>query len=114
MAECSLITNRLIACRERLGISKNEAAKRIGVSQPAYLRYESGERTPSIQVIKEIAKVFHTSSDYLIGKTDSPNIDEYVISREDNLELFLIIEKYYHSEEEKQRHLLSRLKEFLL
>lgn len=113
MAEFTLITNRLIECRKRLGISKNEASKRIGVSQPAYLRYESGERTPSIQVIKEIAKVFHTSPDYLIGKTDSPNVDSYVITREENPELFLIIEKYYHSEEEQQKRILAYLKELL-
>lgn len=113
MAEFTLITNRLIECRKRLGISKNEAAKRVGVSQPAYLRYESGERTPSIQVIKEIAKVFHTSPDYLIGKTDSPSVDAYVINKKDNLELFSIIEKYYQSEKEQQKRLLAYLKEFL-
>lgn len=113
MSESKLITSRLIERRKKIRISKNEAAKRIGVSQPAYLRYESGERTPSIQVIKEIAKVFHTSSDYLTGKTDSPGVDTYVISRKENLELFSIIEKYYQSEEDQQRRLLAYLKEFL-
>lgn len=113
MPEYNLITNRLIECRKKTGISKNEAAKRIGVSQPAYLRYESGERTPSIQVIKEIAKVFHTSPDYLIGKTDSSGVDTYVITREEDFELFSIIEMYYHSEEKQRQRLLGYLKEFL-
>lgn len=113
MAEFTLVTNRLTECRERLGISKNEAAKRIGVSQPAYLRYESGERTPSIQVIKEIAKVFHTSPDYLTGKTDSPKADAYVINSEEDHELFSLVEKYYHSEKEQQQRILAYLKEVL-
>lgn len=113
MPEYTFITNRLIECRQKMGISKNEAAKRIGVSQPAYLRYESGERTPSMQVIKEIAKVLHTSPGYLIGKTNSSDIDAYVITKEDDFELFSIIETYYRSEEKQQRRLLAYLKEFL-
>ena len=113
MAEHTLITERLTECRERLGISKNEAAKRIGVSQPAYLRYESGERVPSIQVIKEIANVLHTSSDYLLGKTDSPNITAYVITREETPELFMMLERYYQAEDEQKKRLLAYLKEYL-
>ena len=97
----------------KIGISKNEAAKRIGISQPAYLRYEAGERTPSMQVIKEIAKVFHTTPDYLTGKTDYSSVDSYVITREDDLELFSIIECYYHSEEKQRLRLLAYLKEFM-
>ena len=43
MKSNTLDRNRLIACREKLGITKQEAAKRMQLSQPAYLRYESGD-----------------------------------------------------------------------
>ena len=112
MADFTLITSRLIECREKIGISKNEAAKRIGVSQPAYLRYESGERTPSMQVIKEIAKVLHTSPAYLTGATDSKDIVSYVIEASEHPELFAIIEKYVNSEEEQRERLLRYLEQF--
>ena len=65
----NLDINRLKECREKLGISKQETARRIGISQPAYLRYESGDRKPSLQTTKEIAKVLNTSVDYLIGES---------------------------------------------
>ena len=42
---------RLKECRLKLGITKQEAAKRVQISQPAYLRYEAGSRNPSIQTI---------------------------------------------------------------
>ena len=66
---------RLKECRLKLGITKQEAAKRIQISQPAYLRYEAGSRNPSIQIISKMAEVFSTSTDYLIGKSadSSPN-----------------------------------------
>ena len=52
---------RLTECRLKLGITKQEAAKRIQISQPAYLRYEAGSRNPSIQTIEKMAEVFSTS-----------------------------------------------------
>ena len=62
MKSNTLDRNRLIACREKLGITKQEAAKRMQLSQPAYLRYESGERSPSIHVIQMMANVLATST----------------------------------------------------
>ena len=44
-------TDRLIECRIKKGITKMEAAKRMNLSQPAYLRYENGDRIPSIQTL---------------------------------------------------------------
>lgn len=87
-----LIPDRLKECREIIGISKQEASKRLGLSQPAYLRYESGDRTPSPQVIKEIAKTFHTSVDYLIGESDDSTQNIIEVQRENDEELFLIIQ----------------------
>lgn len=49
---------RLKECRLKLGITKQEAAKRVQISQPAYLRYEAGSRNPSIQTIAKMAEVF--------------------------------------------------------
>lgn len=112
MSENKLIINRLIECRKKIGISKNEAAKRIGISQPAYLRYEAGERTPSIQVINEIAKVLQTSVEYLTGRSDSPEVVSYVINVKEDPELFAIIERYYQADIDQQKRLLAYLKEF--
>lgn len=103
---------RLKKSREALGISKMEAAKRIGVSQPAYLRYESGERIPSIQVIKEMANVFHTSIDYLLGKTSSPEVTSYTVNAADSPELFALVEKYYSTDKEQLKRLMTYLEHF--
>ena len=112
MADYKLDTERLTECRKKLGISKNEAAKRVGVSQPAYLRYESGERTPSMQVIKEMAALFATSPDYLTGKKNSPEADTYVINSTEDPELFLLIQKYKSCEKNQLLRLLAYLDHF--
>ena len=100
---------RLIACRKKLGITKQDAAIQMQLSQPAYLRYESGERTPSIHVIHYMAHILGTSADYLTGKTDNPSPDNYVIHAKENSELFTFIDTYKHSNPETQQRLLSYL-----
>ena len=103
----NLDINRLKECREKLGISKHETARRIGVSQPAYLRYESGDRKPSLQMTKEIAKVLNTSVDYLVGKSDDTNPNLIEISKDDNNELFRIVELCSRMDEKQQKRIIS-------
>ena len=100
---------RLIDCRKKLGITKQEAAVRMQLSQPAYLRYESGERTPSIHVIYYMAHVLGTSADYLMGKTDDPSPDIYFVFKKEKAELFDIIDVYQKSNGTERSRLLSYL-----
>jgi len=105
----SLICERLINCRKKLGISKQEAARRMQMSQPAYLRYESGERTPSIHVIHFMASVLGTSAEYLIGETDNPAPVGYWINASTEPELFALIETYSNSNNNEKERLLAYL-----
>ena len=112
MNPSALDRNRLINCREKLGITKQEAARRMQMSQPAYLRYESGERTPSIHVIQVMADVLDTSVAYLTGQTDNPNPDSYLIKLETEPELFQLIEKYKSSDTDMRNRLLSYFQKY--
>ena len=106
----TLNCQRLINCRKQLGITKQEAAKRMQMSQPAYLRYESGERKPSIHVIQFMAHILGSSVNYLIGKTDNPSPDSYLVKIENEPELFDLITTYVNSDTNTQNRLLSYFK----
>ena len=107
MNTTTLNRERLIECRKKLGITKQQAAIRMQLSQPAYLRYESGERTPSIHVIYYMAHVLGTSADYLTGKSDDPTPNSYIIHANENPELFSLIETYNNSDSSTQARLSS-------
>lgn len=92
MARLVIDLDRLKKLRENLLISKSEMAKRISVSQPTYFRYESGERTPSIPVLKEIARVLNTSVDYLAGNDSDTSPDYYLVRKEDTPLLYELID----------------------
>ncbi len=107
MNTTTLNCKRLIECRKALGITKQEAAKRMEMSQPAYLRYESGQRTPSIHVIYYMANVLGTSADYLIGKTDNPTPNTYWVDANAQPELFSLVESYNKCDAQTRERLLS-------
>ena len=109
MNSITLDRKRLINCRQKLGITKQDAARRMQMSQPAYLRYESGERTPSIHVIHVMADVLATSVAYLTGQTNNPNPDSYLIKLDTEPELFQLIEKYRESDTKTKDRLLTYL-----
>ncbi len=101
----TLNKERLITARKKLGITKQEAAKRMNLSQPAYLRYESGERTPSIHTINVMANVLGTSASYLMGLTDDSSPDSYIVNLDSEPELFAIIDMYKNSNKESQERI---------
>ena len=102
-----IIRERLIECRKKLGITKQQAAIRMKLSQPAYLRYESGERTPSIHVIHYMAHVLGTSADYLTGKSDDPTPNCHYVYETEKPELFSLVEKFNNCDSDTQKRLLA-------
>ena len=53
--------NKLKEYRSKVGISQDELAKKVNVSQTSMALYESGQRTPrfdvAVQIFKELKKV---------------------------------------------------------
>ena len=94
---------KLIEIREKLGINKAEAARRLNTTAMAYGRYEKGEREPSYQMVCYIAQVFGTTPEYLYGETDSSVADTIVVSRKENPELFHIVENCQKDQEFAKR-----------
>ena len=108
----TLDIERLKECRLKLGITKQEAAKRIQISQPAYLRYEAGTRKPSVQIIEKMAEVFSTSTDYLIGNTEKKDPDRLIIEKDKNPSLFLLAESCKELNESQLKRILTYASQF--
>ncbi len=61
------IAKNLFELRQEKGISQQELAKKIGVSQKAIDFWEKGINEPKASYIARIAKFFNVSADYLLG-----------------------------------------------
>ena len=100
-------TERLISIRRELGLTQEEAAHLIGITQPAYQRYEAGTRTPSYPVIKEMARAFKTSADYLTGKSVQTDPDYITVSSAESPLLYSVLEKCQNCDDDQLARLLD-------
>lgn len=56
---------RLIMLREKAGLTQEELASRIGVTQSSIAYYESGKREPSTKTAIKIARYFGVSVEWI-------------------------------------------------
>lgn len=109
----SIISQRITTARERLGISKAEAARRLNLSPIGYCRYEYGDRTPSVQTLEIIAQCFGTSVDYLTGKTDDFEATKLVIDKQTAPELYNLLELAQNADSDALKRISAYAKSIL-
>lgn len=63
---------KLRGLRKKSGMNQRQLADAISTSFSTLRRWESGERSPDLQVLIRIAEVLDTSVAYLTGETDNP------------------------------------------
>ncbi len=61
---------RIRDLREDHDLKQKEVAKELGMSQTGYSKYETGENDIPTAVLIRLADFYHTSTDYLLGRTD--------------------------------------------
>lgn len=61
---------RIAELRKSLGLSQEELAAKLNISQKSISKYERGDRRPSYEVLVAMSSLFGVSTDYLLGKTD--------------------------------------------
>lgn len=64
---------RLKSLREHYKLSQNDVAKILKVSPALISSYERNERTPSPAKLLSLADLYHTTTDYLLGRNNNTN-----------------------------------------
>lgn len=60
---------RLVQLRKERGLSRQQVADDLQISRASLEYYEKEKRAPDIETLHKIADYFHTSADYLLGRT---------------------------------------------
>lgn len=69
------LPEKLKILRTKYGFSQRQVADKVGVSPSIVSGYETGERTPSTEVLLSLSYLYNCSTDYLLGKrSDEPII----------------------------------------
>lgn len=69
---------RLVELRMQNHLSQSSVAKRIGSTSALISAYEKQERNPSIEKLVALADVYHTSTDYILGRTNENNYSVFI------------------------------------
>lgn len=70
--------NVLKTLRESIGMNQEELSEKFGISKSTIGMYETNKREPNFELLKEFARFFNVSTDYLleqIKKDDLTNFD---------------------------------------
>lgn len=65
---------RLRDLQRAKNVPKVDVFRSVGLSRTNYFRYETGRLEPTASKLAAFADYFNVSTDYLLGRTDNPNV----------------------------------------
>lgn len=74
MKSKNIFTERLLKIRKKLDLSQDELAKISKLQPSAISHFEHGTRKPSFDNLKRLADALEVTTDYLLGRTDDPQV----------------------------------------
>ena len=72
-------SNRLKNLREKMGYTQSDLAKKLSLTRASVNAWEMGLSSPSTPFVVELSRLFHVTTDYLLG------LDDCLTIRTDNL-----------------------------
>lgn len=89
-----MLGQRINELRTALGWNQVQLAQKLSVSKQTVSNWENGNIQPSIEMLIRTAKLFHVSTDYLLGLDDVPHIQADGIPLSFAAHLSQLIEEY--------------------
>ena len=111
----SKLGERLNKLRQERGLTQQELADFFHISNSAISSYETGNRVPDVDFLLELAKFYNTSSDYIIGLSDSRlPLDVLSSAVVDQISYQSVIEKMQKLSAERKQILLAILNDLYI
>ncbi len=77
-SSASTISERIKECREQHRLTQEQLGYKLGMDKSTIQRYENGiVKNIKTPILEAMAKIFNVSLDYLLCKTDIPNITNF-------------------------------------
>lgn len=73
-----MLAKRLRQLRKATGANQAEIAALLGISREAYSMYETSRRQPGNEMLRTLADHYGVSVDYMLGRTDVPEVAMYL------------------------------------
>jgi len=93
------IGERIMILRERKGYTQKQLAQRLGISRNAVNLWEMSMSSPSMESLIELSKIFHVSTDYLLGLETEEKIDISDLTEEEKKIIFSLLTYFSNKNE---------------
>ena len=70
------MNNRLKELRKSAGLPQISLQMKTGIEQALLSKFENGERTPPTETLMTLADFYNVSMDYIMGRTNNPDINK--------------------------------------
>ncbi|MBQ9647002.1 MAG: helix-turn-helix transcriptional regulator, partial [Oscillospiraceae bacterium] len=64
------LSEKILYCRRRAGLSQEALAERLGVSRQAVSKWETGDATPELDKLRALAETFRVTADWLLSDAE--------------------------------------------
>ncbi|MFD3012241.1 helix-turn-helix domain-containing protein [Streptococcus agalactiae] len=70
MKKLTNFPQKLKELRKEKKLTQTELASKLNISQKSYSNWETGKSEPNLENVVKLAKLFKTTTDFLLGVTD--------------------------------------------
>lgn len=88
------ICEKIKQLREKNNLTQSALAKKLNITRSSVNAWEMGISVPSTTLIVELAKLFHVSTDYLLGVDSSVTLDISSLNEKEIMILYELIEYF--------------------
>ena len=92
-----MIAERIKHLREKNNLTQSSLAKKLNVTRSSVNAWEMGISVPSTALIVDLAKLFHVSTDYLLGLNENATLDISSLNDKETMILYELID-YFKSQ----------------
>lgn len=96
-----MISERIKQLREKNNLTQSSLAKKLNVTRSSVNAWEMGISVPSTSLIVDLARLFHVSTDYLLGMNENVSLDISSLSEKEIMIIYELIE-YFKSLKKSQ------------
>lgn len=94
-----MVAEKIKYLREKNNLTQSSLAKKLSVTRSSVNAWEMGISVPSTALIVELAKLFHVSTDYLLGLDANATLDISSLNDKETMILYELVE-YFKSQKE--------------
>ena len=96
-----MIADRIKMLRTAQNISQAALAKRLDITRSSVNAWEQGFSIPSTGYLVELSKLFHVSTDYLLGLNQNASLDVTGLDTEQTKILYELAEHFRKEQKEE-------------